>query len=131
MVLVEPQARKKGVSVECDVPQDLPVVDADAGRMVQVMRNLLNNAVTATPEGGEIKVKARAVDSVVEVTVQDTGSGIDPEHIPFIFERFYRLISRAPARPAEPGWGWGLSNSWSKPTGARSASSPRSAKAPL
>jgi signal transduction histidine kinase len=80
----------KGVSVDCDVPQDLPVVDADAGRMVQVMRNLLNNAVTATPPGGEIRVTAREVDSKVEVCVQDNGSGIDPEHMPFIFERFYR-----------------------------------------
>jgi signal transduction histidine kinase len=90
VVLVEPQAQMKGVSVDCDVPQDLPVVDADAGRMVQVMRNLLNNAVTATPPGGEIKVIAREVDSAVEVTVQDNGAGIDPDHIPFIFERFYR-----------------------------------------
>ena len=90
VILVDPQARKKGISVVTDVPQDLPVVDADAGRMVQVMRNLLNNAVTATPTGGEIRVTAREVDSKVEVRVQDNGSGIDPEHIPFIFERFYR-----------------------------------------
>ena len=90
VVLVEPQARKKGVRVECDVPQDLPVVDADAGRMVQVMRNLLNNAITATPPGGEICVTAREIDSIVEVSVRDNGSGIEPEHIPFIFERFYR-----------------------------------------
>jgi signal transduction histidine kinase len=90
VVLVESQAHKKGVSVSMDIPRELPVVDADAGRMVQVMRNLLNNAVTATPPGGEIRITAREVDSKVQVCVQDNGSGIDPEHMPFIFERFYR-----------------------------------------
>jgi signal transduction histidine kinase len=90
VVLVDGQARKKGVTVEMEVPADLPVVEADAGRMVQVMRNLLNNAVTATPPGGVIRVTAREVDSKVEVCVQDNGTGIDPEHMPFIFERFYR-----------------------------------------
>jgi signal transduction histidine kinase len=90
VVLVDSQAQQKGVRVEMEIPQDLPVVEADAGRMVQVMRNLLNNAVTATPPGGEIRVTAREVDSKVEVCVQDNGSGIDPEHMPFIFERFYR-----------------------------------------
>ena len=88
--LVDPLARMKGVCVSMDVPADLPVVHADAGRMVQVMRNLLNNAITATPEGGEVHVTARLVDSKIEVCVQDTGIGIDPEHMPFIFERFYR-----------------------------------------
>ena len=65
-------------------------MDADAGRMVQVMRNLLNNAITATPPGGEICVRAREIDSKIEVSVRDNGSGIEPEHMPFIFERFYR-----------------------------------------
>ena len=90
VVLVDSQAQQKGVRVEMEIPQDLPVVEADAGRMVQVMRNLLNNAVTATPPGGEIRVNDREFDSKVEVCVQDNGSGIEPEQMPFIFERFYR-----------------------------------------
>lgn len=90
VILVDAQAHKKGVSVEIEIQPDLPVVDADAGRMVQVMRNLLNNAVTATAPGGEVRVTAREVDSKVEVCVKDNGTGIDPEHMPFIFERFYR-----------------------------------------
>jgi signal transduction histidine kinase len=58
--------------------------------MGQVLRNLLNNAVTNTPSGGQIRIPARAVDSQVEVSVQDNGLGIAAEHLPFVFERFYR-----------------------------------------
>jgi two-component system sensor histidine kinase BaeS len=56
----------------------------------QVLRNLLNNAVAHTPEGGEITVTARAADAEVAVSVHDTGTGIAPEHLPYVFDRFYR-----------------------------------------
>ncbi len=69
---------------------DLPPVSADASRIGQVLRNLLANAATHTPEGGTIEVAARADRRYVTVSVTDTGPGIAPAHLPHVFERFYR-----------------------------------------
>jgi signal transduction histidine kinase len=85
-----PRTAERGLRVEVDVPADLPRADADPRRVAQILRNLLGNAVTHTPPGGAVRVRARAAESGVEVTVEDTGPGIPPEHLPFLFERFYR-----------------------------------------
>jgi signal transduction histidine kinase len=85
------QAEEKGVSLATEMPDDLPLVEADAERLGQVLRNLLKNAIINTPSNGNVTVKARTVDSQVEVTVEDTGLGISAEHLPYVFERFYRV----------------------------------------
>ena len=78
------------VRVQPDLPADLPPVWADAGRVEQVLRNLLANGVRHTPPGGFVLVGAEAVDGGVRVAVTDTGEGIDPADLPHLWERFYR-----------------------------------------
>jgi signal transduction histidine kinase len=95
-----------GPAVRIEMPAVLPPVRADPERVSQVLRNLLDNARRHTPPEGEIVLSARSGPGALEVSVRDTGSGIAPEHLPFIFERFYRA-DQARAR-ATGGAGLGL-----------------------
>lgn len=83
-------ATTAAVTVSVDAPTELPWVDVDAQRMAQVLGNLLDNALRHTPAGGSVTLKGYAEGRDVVLEVQDTGSGIPAEHLPFIFERFYR-----------------------------------------
>jgi signal transduction histidine kinase len=94
------------LDLDNEVPGDLPAVVADPERVHQVLFNLVDNAIRFTPDGGTVTVSARDVDAVVHVVVADTGSGIPAEHLPRLFERFYR-VDHARARD-EGGTGIGL-----------------------
>jgi signal transduction histidine kinase len=71
-------------------PGDLPRVMVDEKRLAQVFHNLLSNALRHTPGGGEIEVGSCGGNCRVQFWVKNSGSGIDPAHLPHIFERFYR-----------------------------------------
>jgi signal transduction histidine kinase len=106
----EPQASAKDIALVEEVPEDIPSVDIDPGRIVQVLQNLLSNALAHTPEGGTVTLSASGCKPLgtitqysahgtyhsapaaafVCVSVSDTGFGISPEHLPRVFERFYR-----------------------------------------
>jgi signal transduction histidine kinase len=102
---LRPLASERGVVLRSSVPGTL-AVSADRERLGQILRNLLSNAVTHTPEGGEVTVTADASGDAVSVAVRDTGPGIAPAHLERVFDRFYRAD---PARArATGGSGLGL-----------------------
>ena len=94
------------VALRNDVPRNLPALFADRERIHQVLFNLVDNAVRFTPDGGDVRVSARRENGSIEIAVADTGSGIPAEHLPRLFERFYRAD---PARSrGDGGTGIGL-----------------------
>ena len=96
----------RAVRLESAIPDGLPPVRADRERVHQVLFNLVDNAVRFTPPGGAVTVSAQSNNGSVEIKVSDTGVGIPTEHLPRLFERFYRVD---PARSrGDGGTGIGL-----------------------
>jgi len=103
---LRPQFDEKGVALQIDAASGLPAILADSDRVAQVLTNLLGNALQYTPPGGRVEVHLRPLDGAVVIAVRDTGIGIPPEHLPHVFDRFYR-VDRSRAR-ASGGSGIGL-----------------------
>jgi len=97
------RARERGIDLVVTIPEPLRVV-ADPGAIQQILANLLDNAVRHSPRGGSVTVSGRETDEAVSFAVSDPGPGIPAEHLPRIFERFYRVD---PGRSREEG-GTGL-----------------------
>jgi len=96
----------KGVQLDRDLPGQLPPVLGDEDRLIQVIMNIVGNALKYTPEGRKVAVSARLQDQVVLLAVKDNGLGISAEHLPHLFTRFYR-VDKSRAR-ASGGSGIGL-----------------------
>ncbi len=101
------RAAAKGVRLEVQTPGELPV-RGDAKRTGQILAVLLDNAVRFAPAGGRIAVTGRSGKRWAQASVMDTGPGIAPEHLPRVFERFYRAETARSRREAGGGTGLGL-----------------------
>jgi two-component system phosphate regulon sensor histidine kinase PhoR len=97
-----PQAERAGLEVTVELPDDLPLVLADAERVRRVVSNLVHNAIKFTPSGGRVVVRAETAEEDVVISVRDNGVGISADDLGRIFERFYK------ADRARSGGGTGL-----------------------
>ena len=95
------KADLSGITLSLIASDDLPTLDIDPARIREVVANLLTNALRHTPREGSVEISASLAGDQVEVTVHDTGSGIPPDQLDRIFDRFYRS-------PDSPGSGLGL-----------------------
>lgn len=103
---LSPLAAKQNVRFQLELDDTLPV-SGEVFALERAVRNLIENAIRYTPAGDQIDIRARREDATATVVVQDTGIGIAPEHLPRLFERFYR-VDNARSR-AHGGAGLGLS----------------------
>ncbi len=86
----QPGARERGVRLDCTPSEESAWVNADIGLMERVFDNLIENALQHTPRGGEVTVVLSEGRGGLQITVRDTGSGIEEEDLPRVFDRFYR-----------------------------------------
>lgn len=100
-------AAEQGVQLGAIVLPDIGEVLVDRERLQIVFSNLLTNAIRYTPAGGRVEIHARREEETVRFEVTDTGEGIPPEHLPHLFEKFYRV-------PGAPGGSAGLGLSIAK-----------------
>jgi signal transduction histidine kinase len=97
-------AQRRGVKIELDGgSHTTTTVRADIGLIERVLQNLVDNALRHTPRGGAVTLALAPVGTRVEVSVRDTGSGIARDHLPFIFERYWRADEPGATRPPPTG----------------------------
>ncbi len=103
--VVRPAANAKSIRIEALLDPRAGPVSGDAERLQQVLWNLLSNAVKFTPKGGRVQVRVARVESSVEIAVSDTGEGISPDFLPYVFERFRQADNSITRRHAGLGLG--------------------------
>jgi signal transduction histidine kinase len=104
----DPLLRARNIELVRQAPDDLEL-DADLQRLEQALQNVASNALRHTPDGGRLELTGEAAGDKVRITVRDTGPGIPPEHLPHIFDRFYKADASRHAIGAASGSGLGLS----------------------
>jgi PAS domain S-box-containing protein len=107
MDVVSPAADAKGITLDAKLDREADQITGDPDRLQQVVWNLLSNAVKFTNEGGRVEVRLGRVDPYIQISVRDTGCGISPEFMPYLFERYRQADASAARRKG--GLGLGLS----------------------
>jgi PAS domain S-box-containing protein len=92
LALLQPIAERRSVRLDMRVRGELPIVRLDGGRILQVLSNLVENAIKFTPPGGEVCVTVEATGEVVRVSVADAGPGIGEEHLAHLFTPFWQAV---------------------------------------
>jgi len=100
-----PEITRKRILMTIDLSEDLPPVLVDEDRIIQVFINLVMNAVNYTPTDGRIKITGKKEAVFVRISILDTGIGVKAEHLPYVFDRFYRVDK---SRSRENGGGSGI-----------------------
>lgn len=102
-----PQFESKRITLDLDLPPDIPHVLADEDRVMQIITNLAGNALQYTPEGGRVTISGSQLANNVQISIRDTGLGIPQEHLQYVFDRFYR-VDKSRSRATGGGSGIGL-----------------------
>ena len=89
--IYQPIFEDQGINLSLDLTQDLLPINGDSARITQCLNNLLNNALRHTPSGGEVRIYLAIEEGRLKLSVTDTGTGIEAEHLPHVFDRFYRV----------------------------------------
>jgi PAS domain S-box-containing protein len=105
---IHPAADAKGISIETDLPAAIGQITGDPARLQQVVWNLLSNAVKFTQEGGRVEARLERVDPHICITVSDTGKGISPDFLPYVFDRFRQADASSARRYGGLGLGLAL-----------------------
>lgn len=98
-------ARQRGVELRSEFPQDIPIVNADIALVERAIENLLDNAIRYTGDEGIVTISLSPEDRGIRVDVRDDGPGIDPEDLPYVFDRFYRAKRDEGKDPERSGLG--------------------------
>jgi two-component system OmpR family sensor kinase len=105
----EPTLKERDITMDLQVSPGTPLVWGDAARLEQALQNVAANAIRHTPAGGRVTLRADAAGDGVRIRVQDTGPGIPPEHLPRVFDRFYKVDASRSGTAVPSGSGLGLS----------------------
>jgi signal transduction histidine kinase len=97
-------ALERNIELETDLSSKMPVVCADIALIERVLQNLIDNALNYTPENGKVKIKMEEVSKQVNISVMNTGQGIEQDELPKIFDRYYKVENNKSGR----GTGLGL-----------------------
>ncbi len=121
LATVMPAATAKGVNLEAVIDPISASVSGDSDRLQQIVWNVLSNAIKFTPRGGKVQLRLTRVNSHVEITVSDTGQGIDPAFLPYVFEHFRQADATFAREHGGLGLGLGIAKQLTELHGGRIA----------